>query len=65
MWRPCANSKRAGFPRVFLDDDFRLARGPGQIGGCFCEEHRNRFLRKAGLPSSRWPELLDDVRARR
>lgn len=57
--------KRAGFPRVFLDDDFRLARGPGQIGGCFCEEHRNRFLQKAGMPTSRWPELLDDVRARR
>jgi hypothetical protein len=57
--------RRAGFSQVFLDDDFRLARAPGAIGGCFCEEHRNRFLRHAGLSSSRWSELLDDVRARR
>jgi hypothetical protein len=57
--------RRAGFSHFFLDDDFRLARGPGEIGGCFCEEHRLRFLRRAGLPSRRWPELLDDVRSRR
>jgi hypothetical protein len=57
--------RRAGFVHFFLDDDFRLARGPGEIGGCFCEEHRGRFLRRTGLPASRWLELLDDVRARR
>ena len=57
--------RRAGFSHFFLDDDFRLARGPGEIGGCFCEEHRSRFLRHTGLPSRRWPELLDDVRSRR
>ncbi len=56
--------RRAGFSHFFLDDDFRLARGPGEIGGCFCEEHRLRFLRHAGLPDSRWPELLENVRSR-
>lgn len=54
-----------GFSQFFLDDDFRLARGPGMIGGCFCEEHRSRFLRSTGLTKGRWPELLDDVRSRR
>jgi hypothetical protein len=53
------------FSRFFLDDDFRLARGPGMIGGCFCEEHRSRFLRRTGLAKGHWPELLDDVRSRR
>ncbi len=57
--------RRAGFSQFFLDDDFRLARGPGEIGGCFCAEHRPRFLRRTGLPGRRWPELLDDARSRR
>jgi hypothetical protein len=57
--------RNAGFSHFFLDDDFRLARGPGEIGGCFCEEHRTRFLRRSGLPSRRWPELLEDARSRR
>jgi len=57
--------RRAGFSRFFLDDDFRLARGPGEIGGCFCSEHRTRFLRRTGFPEARWPELRDDARARR
>ena len=54
-----------GFRQGFLDDDFRLARGPGSIGGCFCDEHRERFLRVRGCPPTRWAELLDDVRVRR
>lgn len=57
--------RRVGFTRVFLDDDFRLARSPGQIGGCFCTEHRDRFLRHGGYAPGRWDELLDDVRRRR
>ena len=57
--------RRAGFSHFFLDDDFRLARGPGEIGGCFCEEHRIRFMRGTGLPEDRWPELLDDIGSRR
>jgi hypothetical protein len=54
-----------GVDRVFLDDDFRLAVGPGVIGGCFCDEHRDAFLNQHGYAAERWPELLDDVNARR
>jgi hypothetical protein len=50
---------------VFLDDDFRLATGPGVIGGCFCDEHKARFLSLHGYTEARWEELLDDVRQRR
>lgn len=57
--------RRLGFRLAFVDDDFRLARGPGEIGGCFCAEHRAEFLRLHGFPEARWSELLDDVRARR
>lgn len=54
-----------GFRRCFVDDDFRLARGPGEIGGCFCEPHRRRFLQAGGYAPGRWGELRDDVQARR
>ena len=54
-----------GFRQCFLDDDFRLARSPGEIGGCFCADHRARFLRAGGYPPRRWDELLDDVSSRR
>ena len=57
--------RKLGFRMCFVDDDFRLARGPGEIGGCFCDEHRGRFLRAGGYATERWLELLDDVRARR
>jgi hypothetical protein len=57
--------RQLGFRRCFVDDDFRLARGPGEIGGCFCPEHRERFLRAGGFPEARWAELLEDIRARR
>jgi len=57
--------RKLGFRTCFVDDDFRLARGPGEIGGCFCEEHRDRFLHAGGYAPGRWAELLDDVRARR
>jgi hypothetical protein len=50
---------------LFLDDDFRLATGPGVIGGCFCDWHRERFLRGHGYTDARWEELLGDVEARR
>lgn len=56
--------QKSGFRVCFLDDDFRLARGPGEIGGCFCPEHRELFLRRTGFAPTRWDELLDDVRAR-
>lgn len=57
--------RRLGFRFAFVDDDFRLARGPGEIGGCFCAEHQAAFLRHHGLGEARWSELLDDVRERR
>ncbi|HOC56673.1 MAG TPA: hypothetical protein PKI20_13705 [Verrucomicrobiota bacterium] len=57
--------RKLSFRRGFLDDDFRLARGPGEIGGCYCDAHRQEFLRLSGLPNQRWAELLDDVQARR
>jgi hypothetical protein len=50
---------------IFLDDDFRLATGPGVIGGCFCDTHRNDFLMRHGYADARWEELLGDVRDRR
>jgi hypothetical protein len=57
--------RRLGFHSAFVDDDFRLARGPGEIGGCFCAEHRTAFLRTHGFGEARWDELLDDIRERR
>lgn len=63
--RALAELRRHGFDAAFVDDDFRLARGPGEIGGCFCPGHRERFLRRAGLSHERWPELLADTAARR
>jgi len=54
----------AGFGRVFLDDDFRVARSPGEIGGCFCDACREAFLRSRGYPGGSWEELLDAVRRR-
>ena len=54
-----------GFRKAFLDDDFRLARGPGEIGGCFCSWHQQEFLRASGETAARWEELLADVKARR
>ena len=50
---------------VFLDDDFRLALGPGTIGGCFCNEHKSAFLRQYGYGQPQWQELRDAVLARR
>jgi hypothetical protein len=57
--------REMGFSSCFADDDFRLARGPGEIGGCYCTAHRGRFLERAGYGAEHWDELLDDVRARR
>ncbi|NLH74380.1 MAG: hypothetical protein GX456_15110 [Verrucomicrobia bacterium] len=54
-----------GFRACFLDDDFRLARSPGEIGGCFCDQHRTRFLQTRGYPASQWQQLLDDIAERR
>jgi hypothetical protein len=55
----------AGFEKLFLDDDFRLARTPGQIGGCFCDNCKNDFLNKYGLSGGDWSELLNAVKERK
>ena len=60
-----ARLHRAGYSQVFLDDDFRLATGPGVVGGCFCAAHRQRFLTSHGLAPGAWDELRDDVAQRR
>ncbi|MFB3789553.1 MAG: hypothetical protein ACE15F_24610 [bacterium] len=57
--------REAGFSQFFLDDDFRLAPAPGQIGGCFCPEHRDEFLRLGGYAEAKWNELLGDAQERR
>ena len=57
--------REIGFRQCFLDDDFRLARSPGEIGGCFCDVHRDRFLHAGGYAAGHWEELCDDVRSRR
>jgi len=55
---------RAGFREVFLDDDFRVAISPGQIGGCFCPACREEFLQSTGYRQDAIPELLDCVATR-
>ncbi|MBX7259043.1 MAG: hypothetical protein K1Y02_21955 [Candidatus Hydrogenedentes bacterium] len=49
---------------IFLDDDFRLAPSPDDIGGCFCEDHKKAFLEKHGYGESEWAALLADVGTR-
>ena len=53
-----------GFTTVFLDDDFRVARMPGIIGGCFCNDCRDGFLNKYGLTMTDWDDLILSVRNR-
>ena len=54
-----------GARSVFLDDDFRLAASPGGIGGCFCPQHKQAFLRRTGYAEPKWQELCDDVAHRK
>ena len=49
---------------VFLDDDFRLTALPRDIGGCFCDWHRQRFLEQYGHTPRQWDELLEAVTTR-
>ncbi len=55
----------AGFDSLFLDDDFRLARYPGRIGGCFCDDCRNDFLKTYGYGAGEWEQLIDAVANRK
>ena len=54
-----------GFDALFLDDDFRLARFPGQIGGCFCDECKKEFLSGFGYGPADWDLLIDSVAHRK
>lgn len=56
---------RYGPYNLFLDDDFRFANSPSDIGGCVCDECRREFLQKTAQPACRWDELLDDRRENR
>ncbi len=73
-WHPPATRENAEAIRkmaaldpgfVFLDDDFRLAVSPGQIGGCFCDWHKKRFVERTGFSPAQMESLLDDVKNRR
>ena len=55
---------KSGFTKLFLDDDFRLARTPGKMGGCFCEEHQTEFLNKYGYTPEDWNQLKHDLKNR-
>ena len=50
---------------VFLDDDFRFAVQPQNVGGCVCAECRADFMKKAGFSDSRWDALIADLKAAR
>lgn len=52
--------KKYGPFDYFLDDDFRFANTPADIGGCVCDDCRRDFLQKSAFPASRWDELLED-----
>lgn len=54
-----------GVRRAFVDDDFRLAQGPGTIGGCYCDAHIAEFARRCGYAPTVREQLLEAVRARR
>jgi hypothetical protein len=54
----------SGFRTVFLDDDFRLATGPGGIGGCFCEAHWQAFADTHGYGAGVREQLASDSKAR-
>lgn len=54
-----------GFRQCMADDDFRIARLPGVIGGSFDDKTRSLFLERGGYSAAQWSELLDDIRSRR
>jgi hypothetical protein len=53
-----------GFDVIFLDDDFRLGKHPGKIGGCFCDDCKYKFLQKYNYNSDDWNVLIDSVKKR-
>lgn len=55
---------KSGFKMLFLDDDFRLARTPGMIGGCFCSEHQKEFSNRYGYGEKDWVQLKHNIKNR-
>ncbi len=55
---------KEGFDILFLDDDFRLGKFPGKIGGCFCDDCKNEFLQKYNFSSDDWKVLIESVEKR-
>ncbi len=53
-----------GFDVLFLDDDFRLGKFPGKIGGCFCDDCKKEFLEKYDYNSNDWKVLIESVEKR-
>ncbi|MCD6597299.1 MAG: hypothetical protein J7L04_06405, partial [Bacteroidales bacterium] len=53
-----------GFDILFLDDDFRLGKYPGKIGGCFCDDCKNDFLKEYNYNSDDWKMLIESVEKR-
>lgn len=56
---------RHGFDMLFLDDDFRLAKYPGKIGGCFCDECKREFLEGYDYRPADWHALIESVADRK
>jgi len=52
------------FELLFLDDDFRLAKYPGRIGGCFCDECKNEFLTDYNYNLEDWKVLIGSIEKR-
>lgn len=55
---------KEGFDILMLDDDFRLAKYPGKIGGCFCDDCKNEFLSNYNYTSEDWKVLIESVEKR-
>lgn len=57
--------ERTGAREIFLDDDFRIAQSPGIVGGCFCDDCRQRFLEAYGWGAGHWATLAESIAQRR
>lgn len=53
------------FEDFFLDDDFRLAVAPGQVGGNFDEHSKRSFLASHNYGERDWQSILSNIRNRR
>ncbi len=56
--------EKEGFDTVFLDDDFRLAKYPGKIGGCFCNDCKKDFLSSYNYHLNDWEVLISSIEKR-